>query len=187
MRIEGMLRTTRGEMAGRGRAGSEESGPHLGGRGEFEALWSELHGPVLRAARAYCRHEHDAQDEAQEAWLIWLKRTELSPSPGARAFLLGVLRKRALDRARAGRRRGATMALEEAPQASTQAAPSEPAAFLEFEALVGLLPHRQALVMELHYLHSLSLGTIAARLRVPVGTIASSLSRALQELRRRSR
>lgn len=169
------------------RARSEGSGPRHGGRDELEALCSELHGPVLRAARSYCRREHDAEDEAQEAWLIWLRRTELSPNPGALGFLVGVLRRRALDRARAGRRRGATMALEEAPQASTQAAPSEPAAFLELEALVGLLPHRQALVLELDYLHGLSLGTIAARLRVPVGTIASSLSRALQELRRRSR
>jgi RNA polymerase sigma factor (sigma-70 family) len=156
----------------------------------FEAL-VRRHGPmVLATCRGVLHHEHDAEDAFQTTFLVlalragslrsgdrlgpWLHRVALRVSERARAE---AARRREREAGRAGR------AAEAQPRPEWDAEREELGRVIHQE--VNRLPARYRLVVVLCDLQSESYETAAARLRVPVGTIRSRLSRARERLRGR--
>jgi RNA polymerase sigma-70 factor, ECF subfamily len=123
-----------------------------------------------------------AEDVAQEAFLKALDGLERFD--GRRPFgawLHRIAVNRAIDELRSGRR---AVGLEEAPEPSTW--PDEPwPAHTEIVAELGELPLERRLPIVLRHWLGLSVEETAELLGVPVGTVASRVSRGLADLRER--
>jgi RNA polymerase sigma factor (sigma-70 family) len=156
----------------------------------FEAL-VRRHGPmVLATCRGVLRHEHDAEDAFQTTFLVLTRRAGSLRSGDCLGPWLHRVALRASERARAeaARRREreaarAELAAMSQPRPEWDAEREELGRVIHQE--VNRLPARYRLVVVLCDLQSESYETAAARLRVPVGTIRSRLSRARERLRGR--
>jgi RNA polymerase sigma factor (sigma-70 family) len=156
----------------------------------FEAL-VRRHGPmVLATCRGVLRHEHDAEDAFQTTFLVLARRAGSLRSGDRLGPWLHRVALRASERARAeaARRRDreagrAELAAMAQPRPEWDAEREELGRVIHQE--VDRLPARYRLVVVLCDLQSESYETAAARLRVPIGTIRSRLSRARERLRGR--
>jgi RNA polymerase sigma factor (sigma-70 family) len=156
----------------------------------FEAL-VRRHGPmVLATCRGVLHHEHDAEDAFQTTFLALARRAGSLRSGDRLGPWLHRVAVRASDRARAeaARRREheavrAELAAMAQPRSEWDAEREELGRVIHQE--VNRLPARYRLVVVLCDLQSETYETAAARLRVPVGTIRSRLSRARERLRGR--
>jgi RNA polymerase sigma-70 factor (ECF subfamily) len=161
------------------------------GRAEPEATFDSAVRPqiggMLRAARAILGSEDLAWDAVQETLLRVWQDGWLPAEPGPALRRLATLS--ALHIARCGRRRRAH---EEARALQQPCCAEDPLAQVEGEELraevrgmLADLTRRYRGVLELHGLEGEDYASIARRLRVPVGTVRSRLSRARRELRLR--
>ncbi len=153
----------------------------------FAAL-VERHGPmVLRVCRYVLRNAHDAQDAFQATFLILVRRAVvIRKRESVGSWLHGVaLRVSVCARTPlARRRRHEQIASENASIcAGDELESHEIAAVLHHE--LGRLPERYRAAVVLCYLEGLSCEAAAQRLRWPVGTVKSRLSRGRERLLRR--
>ena len=157
-------------------------------RAAFRALydrWSaQLHGIALRITRQPAL----AADATHDAFVqIWQQASRFDPTRGtAEAFLISLVRYRALDIVR--RRARETPGYQadedrpdETPDALAQLLGTAEGVALH-RCLALLDPERRRLVL-MAFVNGLSHGELAKQLRVPLGTVKSSIRRGLLSLR----
>ena len=156
--------------------------------GMLEALYDAYHRQAMGLAFQLLGDVPDAEEVVQDAFVAaWRAAASYDPARGStRAWLLTMVRSRALDRLRA-RRRTASSPLEGLPEPEdamdvfAEVAADEEGQVAR-EALVRL-PPEQRQVIELAYFAGLSHAEIAARIAVPLGTVKSRIRLALDRLR----
>jgi RNA polymerase sigma-70 factor (ECF subfamily) len=159
------------------------AGARRGDAAAVEGLFRRHWADAFRAAYAVTGSRAAAEDVAQEAFLKALDG--LDRFDGRRPFgawLHRIAVNRAIDEVRSGRR--VAVGLDEAPEPATW--PDEPwpahAAIVEE---LGRLPLERRLPIVLRHWLGLSVEETAELLDVPVGTVASRVSRGLADLRER--
>ena len=154
---------------------------HAARRREFEARLAECGPLAYRVARGVLRNDADAEDVAQEALLRAYRRFDRLRDPlRFRGWLVRIVFRLALDRARSARRR--EMRETEWAHPARRAAPpnaEELAASSEFQAhfdrALEALPEKLRLVLLLAAMEGHTLDEVAAMLGLPVGTVKSRL------------
>jgi RNA polymerase sigma-70 factor (ECF subfamily) len=165
-------------------------------RGDREALTPlvERHYRRLyRIALGYLRQREDALDVVQEAFVkVFQAASRWDGSADAGPWLSRITVNLAIDRWRRNRRRGQTFSpLAEGDHLEVLAdhGPSPDRRVLGREAgdqvalALGALPERQRAVVVLRHYQELSLEEIASTLGMSLGTVKSSLHRALHRMR----
>jgi RNA polymerase sigma-70 factor (ECF subfamily) len=150
-------------------------------RREFEERLAECGPLAYRVARGVLRNDADAEDVAQEALLRAYRRFERLRDPlRFRGWLVRIVFRLALDRARSAKRR--EVRETEWAQPSRRPAPptaEELAASSEFQAhfdgALDALPEKLRLVLLLSAMEGHTLEEVAAIVGVPVGTVKSRL------------
>jgi RNA polymerase sigma-70 factor, ECF subfamily len=185
------------EPAG-GEAGSDRDLMARLAGGDREAL-----GPLMerhyrrlyRIALGYVRNPDDALDVVQEAFVkAYQNATRWDGSAGAGPWLSRIAVNLSIDRWRRNRRRQATFS----PLADGDHAPSlagsapDPAGSVlgrerreRLDRALAVLPEKQRAVVVLRHYQDLSLEEIAETLGMRLGTVKSSLHRALARMRER--
>jgi RNA polymerase sigma-70 factor (ECF subfamily) len=150
-------------------------------RREFEERLAECGPLAYRVARSVLRNDADAEDVAQEALLRAYRRFDgLRDAQRFRGWLVRIVFRLALDRARAAKRREvletewAHPARRPAPATAEElAASSEFQA--HFDRALDALPEKLRLVQLLAAMEGHTLEEVAAMLGLPVGTVKSRL------------
>jgi RNA polymerase sigma-70 factor (ECF subfamily) len=145
----------------------------------FEVVYLRHRDWIVRLARRWVSSDADALDVLQDTFVYVL---DCLPDFQLRArfttFLFPVIRNLALAR----RRRNARQeSLEVVAEPTVPAGAAEPPDDLAIA--LGALPEQQRTVVLLRFVDELPLADIAARLRIPVGTVKSRLHLALRTLR----
>jgi RNA polymerase sigma-70 factor (ECF subfamily) len=158
------------------------------GIGALEALYDEYHRQALGLALRVLGNMGEAEEVVQEAFLAaWRAGHTYDPTRGStRTWILTLVRNRAIDVVRARQRRPVqplddTVDPPDSADVPLQAELNVDAARAA-EAL-DKLPPEQRTVIELAYSSGLSHTEIAARLRVPVGTVKRRIRLGLDRLR----
>jgi RNA polymerase sigma-70 factor, ECF subfamily len=165
--------------------------PHELGR--FEAIVLPHLDAAYTLARYLTRHEHDAQDVVQDAYLRALKYFEGfrgTEGGDGRAWLLAIVRNTAFTWRRRYRLEASTAEFDEQLHSEAVAEVHPEAALLGASARESLhqaldrLPPEFREVIVLRELQGLSYKEIGDVTGVPVGTVMSRLSRARSRLQR---
>jgi RNA polymerase sigma-70 factor (ECF subfamily) len=148
----------------------------------------ETFGPLVWSiARRLSRTPADAEDATQEIFLdIWRSAGRFDASQGSdKVFIATIARRRLIDRLRKSSAEPPMDPVEAldtvewaAPGNSETAVDADQAA----RALRELRPEQRQ-VLELGLLHGLSQSEIAARLKMPIGTVKSFMRRGLIKVR----
>jgi RNA polymerase sigma-70 factor (ECF subfamily) len=156
--------------------------------------WQALvHGAIVRILS----QPDDVDDVVEEVfWQAWRQASRYEASRGAvHTWLLTIARSRALDRARALRRRHEE-SLDDVRTTDVDSgvAPADPAADAEASerratilAALSALPPEQREAIELAYFQGFSQTEIAERTGQPLGTVKTRTRLAMQKLRERLR
>ncbi len=151
------------------------------------ALLVERHGGmVLQVCRRLLGNEHDAQDASQATFLVLAKRTgsiHNRDSVGAWLHRVAVRMACKLRASAARRRTQETRGREMAIPRSASPHPTE--AWTELHEELERLPERFRIPLVLCYLEGLTHQQAAQRLKWPLGTVESRLTRGRQRLRER--
>lgn len=165
-----------------------------GDREALEPLMERHYQRLYRIALAYLRRPDDALDVVQETFVKaythaarWDGAAEVAP------WLTRIAVNQAIDVYRRGRRRlGKEEALDEAaPQGLAMGDPSPERRVLgqeigeHVDSALRILPERQRAIFVLRHYEELSLQEIAQTLDMSLGTVKSSLHRAVARLRER--
>jgi RNA polymerase sigma-70 factor (ECF subfamily) len=150
-------------------------------RREFEERLAECGPLAYRVARSVLRNDADAEDVAQEALLRAYRRFDgLRDAQRFRGWLVRIVFRLALDRARSAKRR--EVRETEWAQPARRPAPAtaeELAASSEFQAhfdrALDALPDKLRLVLLLAAMEGHTLEEVAAMLGLPIGTVKSRL------------
>jgi RNA polymerase sigma-70 factor (ECF subfamily) len=150
-------------------------------RREFEERLAECGPLAYRVARGVLRNDADAEDVAQEALLRAYRRFDRLRDPQRfRGWLVRIVFRLALDRARSAKRR--ELRETEWAQPARRAAPpnaEELAASSEFQAhfdrAMEALPEKLRLVLLVASMEGHTLEEVGAMLGLPVGTVKSRL------------
>jgi len=150
-------------------------------RREFEERLAECGPLAYRVARGVLRNDADAEDVAQEALLrAYRKFDRLRDARRFRGWLVRIVFRLALDRARSAKRR--ELRETEWAYPARRAAPptaEELAASSEFQArfdgAMDELPEKLRLVLLLAAMEGHTLEEVAGMLSLPVGTVKSRL------------
>src|SRR5258708_7415526 len=150
-------------------------------RREFEERLAECGPLAYRVARGILRNDADAEDVAQEALLRAYGRFDgLRDAQRFRGWLVRIVFRLALDRARSAKRR--EVRETEWAQPARRPAPAtaeELAASSEFQAhfdrALDALPDKLRLVLLLAAMEGHTLEEVAAMLGLPIGTVKSRL------------
>ena len=161
------------------------------GSGEaFEELYRRFYAPAYRVARSICHDDGRAEDAVQEAFTaIWRSagtyRSERGP---VAAWLLSLVRYRAIDVARANTKHAGKRADED--DAALRAVPGVMAdevvdrdSAANLKTLLRELPDAQREVVTLAFYGQLTHTEIAAKLRLPSGTVKGRMRLGLHRLR----
>jgi len=148
---------------------------------EFEERLAEFGPLAYRVARGVLRNDADAEDVAQEALLrAYRKFDRLRDARRFRGWLVRIVFRLALDRARSAKRR--ELRETEWAYPARRAAPltaEELAASSEFQArfdgAMDELPEKLRLVLLLAAMEGHTLEEVAGMLSLPVGTVKSRL------------
>ena len=150
-------------------------------RREFEERLAEGGPLAYRVARGVLRNDADAEDVAQEALLRAYRRFDrLRDAQRFRGWLVRIVFRLALDRARSAKRREVRETEWARPARRPPAATAEElAASREFQArfdrALDELPEKLRLVLLLAAMEGHTLEEVAAMLGLPVGTVKSRL------------
>lgn len=154
----------------------------------FEQVMLPHLDAAYNLARWLLRHDHDAEDAVQEAFLNAYRNFDRFRGGNGRAWLLTIVRNACFSHLRSGRRAGRVEPFEEelhgadlSPGEANAAAWQEANGELLREALAQLAPEFREVIV-LHELEGLAYREIADVTGVPIGTIMSRLSRARQKL-----
>ena len=152
---------------------------HAAKRREFEERLVECGPLVYRVARGVLRNDVEAEDVAQDALLRAYRRFDALRDPQRfRGWLVRIVFRLALDRARSAKRREVreTEWAQPARRASPPTA-EQLAASSEFQAhldrALAELPEKLRLALLLSAMEGHTLEEVAAMLNLPVGTVKS--------------
>ncbi len=156
----------------------------------YEELVHAFQGIAFRTAYVLSGNAADAEEAAQDGFVkAWRALGRFREGAPFRPWLLRIVANEARNRRRSAGRR-AHLALRAATeQVSGDAAPSPESALLSAEtrerllAAVEALPDDQREMVSLRYFVGLSEREVAESLDLPVGTVKSRTSRALERLR----
>jgi RNA polymerase sigma-70 factor, ECF subfamily len=156
----------------------------------YEELVHAFQGIAFRTAYVLSGNAADAEEAAQDAFLkAWRALGRFREGAPFRPWLLRIVANEARNRRRSAGRRAHLALRAGTEQVSGDAAPSPESALLSVEkrerllAAVDALPDDQRLMVSLRYLVGLSEHEVAESLDLPVGTVKSRTSRALERLR----
>ncbi len=139
-------------------------------------------------ARWLLRHEHDAEDAVQDAFLRAHQAFDRFRGTDARPWLLTIVRNVCYTRLRERRRDGAPEAFDDEAHGSTfDPAETNAAAWRETKSVLlrqalEQLPAEFREMIVLHELEGLAYREIAVVAEIPIGTVMSRLARARQKL-----
>jgi RNA polymerase sigma-70 factor (ECF subfamily) len=158
----------------------------------FAVIYDRHGGAAYSLAHRIVGEPRMAEDVTQEAFLsIWRSAARFDPSRGGvRAWVLGIVRNRAIDALRKAARPAPKLDFDDDAVLETQAAAER----TEAEAIrretadslrlaLGLLPPEQSQVIELAYFGGFSHSEIAAMLGAPIGTIKGRMRLGLEKIR----
>jgi RNA polymerase sigma-70 factor (ECF subfamily) len=151
---------------------------------DFERLVEEYYGALYRFALSLTRQENDAWDLTQQTFLIWARKGHQLQDPAkVKTWLFTTLHRQFLQ----GCRRMERFPHTELPGDDSDAVMLSPEQALRvdegtlLEAMQRLDPMFRA-PLALFYLEDCSYNEIAERLDIPLGTVKSRISRAIQQL-----
>jgi RNA polymerase sigma-70 factor (ECF subfamily) len=157
------------------------------------ALYDRWQGVVHGVVARILRQPDDIEDVVEETfWQAWRQASRFDPARGAvQTWLLTIARSRALDRARAvRRRRESPIEGDDGEVVVQQVAPDDPGLDTEaaerrriVTAALTQLPAEQRETLELGYYGGLSQSEIAERTGQPLGTVKTRMRLAMQKLR----
>ncbi len=161
-----------------------------GDEGALRELYDRYGALVYRIAAAMLPTAADAEEVTQITFVsAWQGRHTFDRTVGTLAgWLVGIVRRRAIDRLRVARRERlvAEAVLSDAEHAEDRAySPERVVDRMLVADELGRLPDRQRQVLELAFFDDLTHAQIAALTGMPLGTVKSNLRRGLQQLRRR--
>src|SRR5919197_5220191 len=158
----------------------------------FAVVYDRHGGAAYSLAHRIVGEGGMAEDVTQEAFLsIWRSTARFDAARGSvRAWILGILRNRAIDALRRAARPAPKLDLDDDAVLETQAAAQR----TEAEAIrretadrlrraLGLLPREQSQVIELAYFGGFSHSEIADMVGAPIGTIKGRMRLGLEKIR----
>jgi RNA polymerase sigma factor (sigma-70 family) len=159
----------------------------------LEQLYDASVARVYSLVRRFVPDDASAQDVVQEVYLqAWTQASRFEPARGAAmAWLLNLARSRALD---AWRKLSSQIVTANSEMADTAAADwktqQQPADFLDaiqtssqLQGALAQLPATTRQMLSLAFFHDMTHAEISAHLQMPLGTVKSTLRRALLALR----
>lgn len=159
----------------------------------FEALFRDLHAPLVRFARTYGVTDDEADEIVIDVFaLVWESRATWSPLKSIAAYFFRATRNRALNTIRNANVavRYTINAARESDAPLMGAPPERPDVAIEAAErtaslwdAIAKLPERQRVLLTLRWRDSLSIEEIAAVLGISIGATKTALSRAVQALR----
>jgi RNA polymerase sigma-70 factor (ECF subfamily) len=160
-----------------------------GDRAALRTIYDAEAPRMLGIALRLLRRRALAEEAVQDAFVqVWQRAGSFDPARGtARAWLYAILRHRALNILRGEARMELVQDFEPMELASEEEDPEAVVARLSEagvlrRCLERLQPERRQLIV-LAYVHGLSHGELAGRLRLPLGTVKSWIRRGLLVLR----
>ena len=156
--------------------------------GDREALGLlyDRHAPrMLALASRILGSPREAEDLVHDVFLeAWHRARQYDASRGSvRAWLVLRTRSRALDALRAAKRAPRVELESVAPRAAEGVDAGDAHDGQKLHGLLEALPREQHAVLQLAYFGGYSFSEIAERLSIPVGTVKSRMSRAIEALR----
>jgi RNA polymerase sigma-70 factor (ECF subfamily) len=156
-----------------------------GDHGAFAGLVRQHQSMVYSMALNFLRNHAAAEELAQEVFLqLYRSMADIETPAHLMQWLRRVTSNRCIDQARRARYRPKT-GLESAPEPVALDRPQDPLLSSHLERLIADLPERSRMVVVLRYQEEMEPAQIATTLGIPVGTVKSSLHRALAVLRGR--
>jgi RNA polymerase sigma-70 factor (ECF subfamily) len=158
------------------------------------ALYAELLRELTIPLRVFCRRRlptrEDAEDTMQDILItIHKARATYDPSRPFRPWLVTIARRRIADRLALVRRRGVTVALDDAEHVTSQEreanGPENVLTATELRAAIAALPPGQRQALELTKLRELSLAEASAESGQSASALKVATHRAIAALRRR--
>lgn len=156
---------------------------------EFERRLVESSTLAFRVAFSVIRHQHDAEDIAQEALAkAYRNFRQLRDRERFRAWLVRTTWRTALDRQRANRRRAVHEVAVEAPPAAPAGQPGSREHHAadrsaDLWAAIDALPEKLRVVIVLASIEGHDIREVATLLQIPEGTVKSRLFLARQRLK----
>jgi RNA polymerase sigma-70 factor (ECF subfamily) len=150
----------------------------------------DRHGPaVLYLAQRLLGNRADAEDVTQVTFVAaWTGRDGFDPQRGTiLGWLLGIARRKAVDRIRSAVREQRTTDTVQAHQSAPDSdeSPDRIVDRLVVADELGRLPEEQRRTLELAFFDDLTHPQIAAVTGIPLGTVKSHIRRGMANLRRR--
>jgi RNA polymerase sigma-70 factor (ECF subfamily) len=151
----------------------------------FEGILRARQSMVFSIARHFLRNDAHAEDISQDVFLE-LHRNLSQIESGAHlvSWLRQVTGRKCIDQSRRVWFRRWT-SLEDRGEAVAPAAAADPLMTDCIHAAMGKLSDKTRLMMILRYQEEMEPGDIAETMRVPVGTVKSTIHRGLEQMRRR--
>jgi RNA polymerase sigma-70 factor (ECF subfamily) len=164
-------------------AGDVLNRAQTGDHAAFAEIVREHQSLVFSIACHYVRDRDTAEELAQEVFLhLYRNLGTIESAPHLLNWLRRVTVQRSIDQTRRAKYRPKS-GLESAPEPAAIPEQSDPLMSTMLRKLVGALPERARAVVILRYQEDLEPSEIADILELPVGTVKSSLHRALGLLR----
>ena len=168
------------ELAERLRAGDETA---------LREVYDRHGAAVLYLAQRLLGNRPDAEDVTQVTFVAaWTGRDGFDPQRGTMlGWLLGIARRKAVDRVRAAAREQRTTEVVQAqqPAPAAEEGPERIVDRLVVADELGRLPEEQRRTLELAFFDDLTHPQIAAATGLPLGTVKSHIRRGMVNLRRR--
>jgi RNA polymerase sigma-70 factor, ECF subfamily len=154
----------------------------MGSEEAFRMLWDRFGGGVYTVCRRRLGDLGAAEDATQEAFTsVWRRAGTFDPARGsAAAWLYAVARNAAAQLVRRGQA-GVSLALLDDQIADAE---NDPVMSLALHAALTRLPATERQVLELAYFEDMTQTQIAARLRLPLGTVKTRTRSGLHRLAR---
>ena len=152
----------------------------IGNEEAFRILWDRFGAGVYTVCRRRLGDIGAAEDATQEAFTsVWRRAGTFDPARGsAAAWLYAVARNAAAQLVRRGHV-GANLAVLDDETADTE---NDPVIGLALHAALTRLPATEREVLELAYFEDMTQTQIAARLRLPLGTVKTRTRSGLHRL-----
>jgi RNA polymerase sigma-70 factor (ECF subfamily) len=156
----------------------------------LRALFTRHYSRVYRFVSRFEKDRDAVEEAVNDTFLIaWQQAPQFGGRSQVVTWLLGIARYRALGAVRARQRQAHPESLDEQHEA-TLVDPSESVdvrmqredSSQHLEHCLAMLPHEQALVIELHYFRDKSLKEAAALIGVPLNTIKTRMFLARKKL-----